>query len=225
MHQPPAADDAAARVAVQGTTYTAELLAVAGPATHLVGRVPELVDQCLRVQVSAAGHGSAPVDLATLDVPDLGDDATGVAVTTVATEPGSGCGGPGRCSTVRAVRRPDLLQLTGVGPIVAATVLTAWSHSGRCPDDAAFALLAGAVPTPASSGRTVRHRLTRAGDRQLDRALHAIALCRLQRDPRTRAYADRRRAQGGTDREIERCLEGYIARELHRPLKTPLAAA
>jgi transposase len=55
--------------------------------------------------------------------------------------------------------RPDLLTLTGVGPIVAATVLTAWSHPGRCRDDAAFAMLAGAAPIPASSGKTVRHRL------------------------------------------------------------------
>jgi transposase len=116
--------------------------------------------------------------------------------------------------------RPDLLELTGVGPIVAATVLTAWSHPGRCRDDAAFAMLAGAAPIPASSGKTVRHRLNRAGDRQLNRALHVVALCRLQRDPRTRAYADRRRAQGKTDREIKRCLKRYIARELYQRLET-----
>jgi transposase len=121
--------------------------------------------------------------------------------------------------------RPDLLELTGVGPIVAATVLTAWSHPGRCRDDAAFAMLAGAAPIPASSGKTVRHRLNRAGDRQLNRALHTIALCRLQRDPRTRAYADRRRAQGKTDREIKRCLKRYIARELYRRLETQPPAA
>jgi transposase len=121
--------------------------------------------------------------------------------------------------------RPDLLELTGVGPIVAATVLTAWSHPGRCRDDAAFAMLAGTAPIPASSGKTVRHRLNRSGDRQLNRALHTIALCRLQRDPRTRAYADRRRAQGKTDREINRCLKRYIARELYRHLETPPAAA
>jgi transposase len=118
--------------------------------------------------------------------------------------------------------RPDLLQLAGVGPIVAATVLTAWSHSGRCRDDAAFAMLAGAAPIPASSGKTVRYRLNRSGDRQLNRALHTVALCRLQRDPRTRAYADRRRADGKTDREIKRCLKRYIARELYRRLESPL---
>ncbi|MFF0183146.1 transposase, partial [Micromonospora sp. NPDC005223] len=77
--------------------------------------------------------------------------------------------------------RPDLLQLTGVGPIVAATILTAWSHPGRCRNDAAFAMLAGAAPIPASSGKTVRYRLNRSGDRQLNRALHTIVLTRLQR--------------------------------------------
>jgi transposase len=115
--------------------------------------------------------------------------------------------------------RPDLLELTGVGPIVAATVLTAWSHPGRCRDDAAFAMLAGAAPIPASSGKTIRYRLNRAGDRQLNRALHTIALVRLQRDERTRAYAERRRADGKTDREIKRCLKRYIARELYRRLE------
>jgi hypothetical protein len=120
--------------------------------------------------------------------------------------------------------RPDLLDLTGVGPIVAATVLTAWSHSGRCRSDAAFAMLAGTAPIPASSGKTVRYRLNRSGDRQLNRALHTVTLTRLQRDERTRAYADRRRAQGRTDREIKRCLKRYIARELYRRLESPPSA-
>ncbi|TKJ29229.1 IS110 family transposase [Blastococcus sp. CCUG 61487] len=117
--------------------------------------------------------------------------------------------------------RPDLLELTGVGPIVAATVLTAWSHPGRCRNDAAFAMLAGAAPIPASSGKTVRYRLNRSGDRQLNRALHTTVLTRLQRDARTRAYAERRRTEGKTDREIKRCLKRYIARELYRRLESP----
>jgi transposase len=121
--------------------------------------------------------------------------------------------------------RPDLLELTGVGPIVAATVLTAWSHPGRCRDDAAFAMLAGTAPIPASSGKTIRYRLNRSGDRQLNRALHTVALIRLQRDQRTRAYAERRRAQGKTEREIKRCLKRYIARELYRRLESSPAAA
>jgi transposase len=117
--------------------------------------------------------------------------------------------------------RPDLLDLTGVGPIVAATVLTAWSHPGRCRSDAAFAMLAGAAPIPASSGKTVRYRLNRSGNRQLNRALHTIALSRLHHDPATRDYAAKRRSQGRSDREIKRCLKRYIARQLYRQLENP----
>src|SRR5215217_3919271 len=67
--------------------------------------------------------------------------------------------------------RPDLLARAGVGPIVAASVLCAWSHPGRCRSDAAFAMLGGAAPIPASSGQTVRVRLNRSGDRQLNQLL------------------------------------------------------
>ncbi len=121
--------------------------------------------------------------------------------------------------------RPDLLTLTGIGPIVAATVLTAWSHAGRCRDDGAFAMLAGTAPIPASSGKTVRHRLNRSGDRQLNRTVYTIVITRLRLDPVTRAYAERRRAQGKTDREIRRCLGRYVTRQLFRQLETePLTA-
>lgn len=115
--------------------------------------------------------------------------------------------------------RPDLLDQLGVGPIVAATVLCAWSHAGRFRSDAAFASLAGVAPIPASSGMTTRHRLNRCGDRQLNRALHTVVLSRLRYDPDTRAYAERRRSDGKTDREIKRCLKRYIARQLFRQLE------
>ena len=121
--------------------------------------------------------------------------------------------------------RPDLLDEQGVGPIVAATVLCAWSHPGRCRHEAEFANLAGVAPIPASSGLTTRYRLNRCGDRQLNRALHVIVLSRLRYDPATRAYADRRRAEGKTDREIKRCLKRYIARQLFRQLENPPATA
>jgi transposase len=116
--------------------------------------------------------------------------------------------------------RPDLLRRQGVGPIVAATVLCAWSHPGRCRSDAAFAMLGGAAPIPASSGQTVRMRLNRSGDRQLNQALYTVALTRLRTDPTTQAYATRRRAQGKTNREIKRCLIRYVARQLYRLLQT-----
>ena len=118
--------------------------------------------------------------------------------------------------------RPDLLDQYGVGPIVAATVLCAWSHPGRCRNDAAFAKLAGVAPIPASSGVTNKHRLNRFGDRQLNRAIHVVVMHRLRRDPHTIAYAQRRRAEGKTDREIKRCLKRYIARQLYRQLEQPL---
>jgi len=116
--------------------------------------------------------------------------------------------------------RPELLTRTGVGPIVAAIVLCAWSHPGRCRSDAAFAMLGGAAPIPASSGQTVRVRLNRSGDRQLNQALHVIVLTRLRYDPATRAYAQRRRAEGKTNREIKRCLVRYVARQLYQLLET-----
>jgi transposase len=116
--------------------------------------------------------------------------------------------------------RPDLLARPGVGPIVAATVLCAWSHPGRCRTDAAFTMLGGAAPIPASSGQTVRVRLNRSGDRQLNQALYTVVLTRLRTGPATQAYADRRRVQGKTNREIKRCLVRYVARQLYRLLET-----
>jgi transposase len=75
-------------------------------------------------------------------------------------------------------------------------------------------------PIPASSGQTIRVRLNRSGDRQLNQALYTVVLTRLRTDPATRAYATRRRAQGKTNREIKRCLVRYVARQLYRLLET-----
>jgi hypothetical protein len=80
-------------------------------------------------------------------------------------------------------------------------------------------MLAGTAPIPASSGQTIRYRLNRAGDRDLNCALHTIVLTRLQHDPATRAYAARRTAEGKTPREIKRCLKRYVARHLFRLLE------
>ena len=117
-----------------------------------------------------------------------------------------------------AAQAPELTTLTGVGSVVAATVLIAWSHPGRIRSEAALAAIAGACPIPASSGNTVRHRLNRSGDRRLNRALHTIVLVRLRVDPATRAYAARRRAEGRTTKEIIRSLKRYVARQLFRSL-------
>ena len=68
---------------------------------------------------------------------------------------------------------PALLAEPGVGTLVAAQVIISWSHAGRCRDEAAFARLAGVAPLEATSGQNqTRHRLSRGGDRQLNRALH-----------------------------------------------------
>ncbi len=112
----------------------------------------------------------------------------------------------------------QLLNQPGIGPVTAAVALTAWSHPGRIRSEAAFASLAGVNPIPASSGNTVRHRLNRGGDRRLNRALHMAVVTRIRTDPRTRAYVERRTAEGRTPREIRRCLKRYLARQIYRHL-------
>jgi transposase len=111
---------------------------------------------------------------------------------------------------------PALLEQPGVGPVTAAVALATWSHRDRLRSEAAYAALAGVNPIPASSGRTVRHRLNRGGDRALNTALHTIVLTRRRIHRPTRDYVARRRAQGRTHREIDRCLKRYVARQLFR---------
>lgn len=116
---------------------------------------------------------------------------------------------------------PQLRAITGIGPITAAVILAAWSHPGRVRNEAAFAMLAGVAPIPASSGNTHRHRLNRGGDRQLNRCLHTIVNTRLSHhDPDTLTYYERRRHEGKTDKEIRRCLKRFIARKIYRTLTT-----
>lgn len=119
---------------------------------------------------------------------------------------------------------PGLTSQYGVGPVSAAQAIVSYSHPGRCRNEAAFAALSGTSPIPASSGKTIRHRLNRGGDRALNRAIHAIALTRTRNCPRTRAYINRRTAEGKTPREIQRCLKRYIARELYRALNAIMTA-
>ncbi|MGD8201890.1 transposase [Ornithinimicrobium sp. W1679] len=101
--------------------------------------------------------------------------------------------------------------------------MISWSHARQVRNEAAFASLAGAAPIPASSGTTVRHRLNRVGDRQLNRALHTVALSRLRHHPPTKAYAARRTQEGKTPREIKRCLKRAIARQIYRHLESQAA--
>ena len=106
----------------------------------------------------------------------------------------------------------------GLGYLSAAQILLSWSHRGRVRSEAAFAQLAGVAPIPASSGRTIRHRLSRGGDRQLNRALHAVIITRTRSHQPTRDYITRRQADGRTPKEIRRCLKRYLARHLYREL-------
>lgn len=117
----------------------------------------------------------------------------------------------------------SLLNERGIGPVNAAILLTAWSHPGRVRNEAAFASLAGVAPIPASSGNTTRHRLNRGGDRLLNRALYAITVNRMIHDPMTRQYAERKRAEGRTTKEIRRSLKRYICRHLYRALEASAA--
>jgi transposase len=120
---------------------------------------------------------------------------------------------------------PVLLAQPGVGPITAAQLLISWSHPGRLRSEAAFAMLAGVAPIPASSGQVVRYRLNRGGDRQLNRALHTIVMIREVWHEPTKRYVARRTAQGKSPREIRRCLTRAVARGLYRLLERQVAAS
>jgi transposase len=114
---------------------------------------------------------------------------------------------------------PRLLDQPGVGPHAAAQLVISWSHPGRIRSEAAFARLAGCAPIPASSGQTIRYRLDRSGDRQLNRALHMILVTRRRTHPPTIAYINRRIQDGKSRREANRCLKRYLARSLYRLLE------
>lgn len=114
---------------------------------------------------------------------------------------------------------PQLLDQRGIGVVTATQAWISWSAPGRCRNEAAFASLAGVSPLPASSGRTVRHRLNRGGDRALNQALHHITVTLERCDPVTRDYVTRRTAEGKTRKEIRRCLKRYLARKLYRLLE------
>jgi len=114
---------------------------------------------------------------------------------------------------------PQLLAHTGVGVVVAAQLLVSWSHRGRVRSEAAFAMLAGVAPLPASSGTVVRSRLNRTGDQALNRALHLAVLSRIAHDNKTKADVARRLAEGTTKPEIRRCIKRHLARRLYRAMQ------
>jgi transposase len=114
---------------------------------------------------------------------------------------------------------PELVSLPGIGTENAATLLiVAGDNPQRLGSEASFANLCGVAPIEASSGKVVRHRLNRGGNREANRALYMICLARMRRDRRTKEYVARRTAEGKSKREIIRCLKRYVAREVYRVL-------
>src|SRR5699024_10873338 len=121
---------------------------------------------------------------------------------------------------------PRLLQIFGVGPLGAATLLVAaGDNPERLRSKAAFAAMVGVAPIPASSGQRTRHRLSRGGNRAANAAIHQIVMLRMRhKNPRTMAYFERRRAENLTDRDIIRCLKRYVANEVYAALMNPTVA-
>jgi hypothetical protein len=117
---------------------------------------------------------------------------------------------------------PRMLERVGFGIHNTGQLLvTAGDNPDRLGSEPAWAMLCGSAPLPASSGKTQRHRLNRGGDRAANSALHMAAICRLRLDPRTKAYAARRKADGLSKRETIRCLKRYLAREAYHLLTSP----
>ena len=114
---------------------------------------------------------------------------------------------------------PALLELYGLGPDTAASLLVAaGENSDRLHSERSWAHLCGVAPIPASSGKVTRYRLNRGGDRNANAALYRIVLTRMSSHQQTRAYVTRRRAQGLNTAEIMRCLKRYVARNVFKHL-------
>src|SRR4051812_20698198 len=120
-----------------------------------------------------------------------------------------------------AALAPQLLAERGCGVLTAAKLIGEIAGVGRFATEAKLARLAGSAPIPASSGRTDRHRLDRGGNRQLNCALHRLAVTKGRLDPDTAAYLARKQADGKTRREALRCLKRHLARRVWQLLQTP----
>ena len=117
-------------------------------------------------------------------------------------------------------QRPQLLSETGCGPLTAAILIGRTAGAERFQTDASFALQSGIAPIKCSSGQHQQHRLNRGGDRQLNHALHIIAITRAQHDPATREYLARKQAEGKTKKGALRCLKRHLARRFHHLLSS-----
>jgi transposase len=124
---------------------------------------------------------------------------------------------------VVATTETHLLELYGVGPVVAAMVIGEVGNVARFRDRHAFASYNGTAPIDVSSGEQVRHRLSRAGNRKLNYALHVVAVCHVRADTAGRAYYERKIAQGKTHKEALRCLKRRLSDVVFRVLVDDLA--
>lgn len=116
---------------------------------------------------------------------------------------------------------PQLLAERGCGPLTAAKLLGEIAGAQRFANDAKLARTAGVAPIPASSGRSDRHRLDRGGNRQLNCALHRLAVNKGRWDPESRDYLARKQAEGKTRMEALRCLKRHLARRIWHLLNQP----
>ena len=124
-----------------------------------------------------------------------------------------------RIEVLLVATAPELLARFGVGPDTAAALLvSAGDNPERLHSEAAWAHLCGVAPIPASSGKTTRHRLDRAGDRQANSALWRIVMVRIAHDPETTAYFERKVKEGRSKRDVIRLLKRYVARETYHYL-------
>jgi transposase len=129
-----------------------------------------------------------------------------------------------RLKALLAHAAPRTMALLGVSTEHAGQLpVTAGQNPTRLRSEATFAALCGASPIPASSGKTNRYRLNRGGDRAANRTLHMIAVVRMRWCPATRAYVQRRTAQGMSKKDITRCLKRYIARATYTAIQQDLA--
>jgi transposase len=115
---------------------------------------------------------------------------------------------------------PQLLEITGCGALTAAKLIAETAGIERFSSDAKLARIAGVAPIPVSSGRRDRHRLDKGGNRQLNCALHRLAVNQGRLEPRAQAYLARKRAEGKSKMESLRCLKRQLARLVWRTMRT-----
>jgi transposase len=116
---------------------------------------------------------------------------------------------------------PELVAEPGCGPLTAAKLVGEIAGADRFASDAKLARAAGIAPIPVSSGKTNRHRLDRGGNRQINAAIHRIAITRARCDPETRAYITRKQSEGKTTRDAIRCLKRHLTRRIWQLLQPP----